>query len=106
MRTLYVGQKPSTPLVLRVTDTQGQRVALSGYAAVQMLIKSPSGAMINDATAVLTTSENKVTYAWGTASIFTEPGDYRFQLKMTTPGNVVDYSTIVEIEVLKSLEAA
>ena len=106
MKTLYVGQKPSIPLVLNVNDTQGQLVALGGYAAVQLLIKSPTGTMIVDGTAVLTISGNKVTYTWGTNSIFTEPGDYRFQLKLTKAGGVIDYSSIVKIEVYKSLEAA
>ena len=36
-----------------------------GYAAVQLLIKSPTGTMIVDGTAVLTISGNKVTYTWG-----------------------------------------
>jgi hypothetical protein len=106
VRKLYVGQKPSTPLVLNVTDTQGQPVTLSTYTAVQMLIKSPTGTMIVDGTAVLTISGNKATYTWGTTSIFTEPGDYRFQLKLTKAGGVVDYSTVAKIEVSKSLEAA
>jgi hypothetical protein len=104
MRKLFVGQKPSTPLVLYVNDTQGQKVTLSSYAAVQMLIKSPTGVMINDGSAVLTTSGNKVTYAWGTTSIFTEPGDYSFQVKLTKAGGVIDYSSIVIIEVVKNLE--
>ena len=106
MRKLYVGQKPDTPLVLNVYDTQGQKVALSGYSAVQMLIKSPTGTMIIDGTAILTILENKASYAWGTASIFTEPGDYRFQLKLTKAGGVIDYSTVAVIEIYKSLEAA
>lgn len=105
MRKLYVGQKPNTPLVLNVYDTQGQPVSLSNWTIGQMLIKAPSGTMILDGTAALTFSGNKATYQWGTTSIFTEPGDYRFQLKLTKAGGVVDYSSVVTIEVYKSLEA-
>jgi len=106
VRKLYVGQKPDTPLVLNVYDTQGQPVTLSGWTGHTMLIKSPTGTMIDDRTADLTILENKASYAWGTASIFTEPGDYRFQLKLTKTGGVIDYSTVATIEVYKSLEAA
>ena len=104
MRKLYVGQKPSTPLVLRVTDTQGQPVTLTEWTSHQMLIKAPNGTMIVDGTANLTVSGNKATYVWGAISIFTEPGDYRFQLRLTKAGGVVDYSTVATIEVLKALE--
>jgi hypothetical protein len=106
VRKLYVGQKPSTPLVLLVNDTQGQPVILTSYLVGQMLIKAPSGNMILDGTSALSFSGNKATYQWGTVSIFTEPGDYRFQLKLTKAGGVVDYSTVATIEVLKPLEAS
>jgi hypothetical protein len=105
MRKLFVGQKPDTPLVLNVNDTQGQPVALSGYATVALLIKSPSGPMITDGTAVITILGNKLTYTWGATSIFTEPGDFHFQAKLTKAGGVIDYSTIATIEVFNSLEA-
>jgi hypothetical protein len=101
-----VGQKPDTPMILNVLDTQGQSIALSSYTGVQLLIKSPTGAMVVDGGAINTISGNRFTYQWGTTSIFTEPGDYRFQLKLTKAGGVVDYSSIVTIEVHKSLEAA
>jgi hypothetical protein len=43
-----VGQKPDTPMILNVLDTQGQSIALSSYTGVQLLIKSPTGAMVVD----------------------------------------------------------
>jgi hypothetical protein len=104
MRKLYVGQKPATPLVLNVSDTQGQPLVLSEWTAYQVLIKSPTGAMINDVTANVTINGSKAIYTWGTNSIFTEPGDWHFQLKLAKSGQVADYSSIVTIEVLPSLE--
>lgn len=107
MRTGWVGMKPFKPLVLEIKDTQGQPVTLADYNSVLVLIKSPLGTTITDATAVTTIiAPNKVSYAWGTTSIFTSPGDYKFQVKMTKPGGVIDLSTIHTIEVYKSLEAA
>lgn len=105
MGPFYVDAIPGEPLVLtvkdRVTDTAK---ALTQYTAAVLLMVGPDGTAItttaNGGSASITDAANgEVTYTWPTASLFSEAGDYKAQLKLTGT-NKAEYTSVETFEVL------
>ena len=107
-KTYYVGQNPAESIVFTVRDERSIIRNLSGYNGVQVIFAGPDGEQItHDGAAVITNTINGVvTFTFGATSIFTVPGDYKVQLKLTNDAGKADYTDISVLKVIKGLESA
>lgn len=105
-KTYYVGQNPAESIVFTVRDERSIIRNLSGYNGVQVLFAGPDGELIthNGAAVITNTTNGVVTFTFGTTSIFTVPGDYKVQLKLTNSSGKADYTDISVLKVIKGLE--
>lgn len=106
-KTYYVGQVPAESIVFTVRDERSIVRNLSGYNGAAVLFAGPDGEPIthNGAATITNTTGGIVTFIFGTESIFTVPGDYKVQLKLTTAGGKVDYTDITTVKVVMGLES-
>lgn len=95
MKVYYVGQRPLYPLTIAVKDRKGSAVDLTEYDAVEVLFRDQFGRNIDDLKGgtVTVLPGGIVKFNWGTESIFDNCGQWKWILRLTKSGGVVDYPT-------------
>lgn len=102
---LYVGAVPLSPLQVTVTDA-GSPLDLSDYTDVELSLVNPLGQVVDTSAGEILLDEAEsgvVKYAWPDTSLFTTPGDYRIQLRLSN-GDAQDYTTVTVVEVYRPME--
>lgn len=92
----WIDQIPARPLSIQVKDQSGADMNLSLYTNIEAVLIGTNNEEIDLTGSVLDTS-NKVTgiivFRWPTTrTLFEEPGDYVFQLKLGGTGRL-DFTT-------------
>lgn len=104
----YLGQVPSDNLVIRIRDyvTDEQR-ELDNYEEVEFRLVDPQGDLIDTSqgtASIMSTPEGDVViYSWPQDSLFTQVGDHRYQIILTTASGVKDATVIEKFEVFTPL---
>lgn len=104
MKTYYVEQVPVESIVFLVVDETNTARDLSSYTSASVFFTDPDGLKIAGGEAIITDSaKGKVTYTFPSTSVFSRRGEYKVQLRLGN-SNRADYTDILSIKVLESLE--
>lgn len=109
MNALYIGQVPFKPLTVTVTDDTGAPLDLTPYDGVEVTMSNPLGHPVDltGGTVDLTgAAAGVVAYEFGTLSPFASPGDYTVQVRLSTTGGALDFTSTDTIEVYRPVEVA
>lgn len=104
----FVGQIPKDPMTLVIRDYRSNElVDLSDYESFEVKMVDPYGEPIDtsDGTPnILDPQDGVIQWAWPTGeSVFSEAGEHRAQVILTTSGSVRDLAVPVEFEVHQAL---
>lgn len=93
-KVYWVGEKPAGAMTITVLDqSTGAPVNLNNYQNVRLLMVDSDNQEVDipaEATVVADGPNGRVAFVWPRdRSLFTKPGEYVFQLEMTTPDVVV-----------------
>lgn len=92
----WIDQIPARPLSIQVKDQNGADVNLSGYTSIEAVLIDTNNAPVDLTGATLNTAAKDlglIIFNWPTdRSLFDEPGDYVFQLKLGGTGKL-DFTT-------------
>jgi hypothetical protein len=98
----WIDQIPARPLSIQVKDQDGNNVSLSAYTTIEAVLLGSRNEEISLAGATLNTTAKEfgtIIFEWPTTrTLFEDPGDYVFQLKMSGTGKL-DFTTTHTIRV-------
>lgn len=111
MRSFYVGQNPHGSVLFKIVDERKQPVDVMMYYTAKVFIRRPDGSVYSDGYAVpIANPYHAVDYTFGSTSPFTMTGEYQIQIRLNRnsgePGDKFDYTDIIAIDVIESLEGS
>jgi hypothetical protein len=99
----WVGQIPAAPLVITVHDSNGNPASLATSTAFTARMIDADDKDVDLTGSVLLTSgaiDGRFVFRWPTdRSLFTDPGEYLFQLEIDGAGGSKDFTTEHHIKV-------
>jgi len=93
----WIDQIPARPLSIQVKDQSGNNISLSAYTTIEAVLIGSRNEEVDLSGSVLNTTAKDlgtIIFQWPTTrSLFSDPGDYVFQLKMSGTGKLDFTST-------------